>query len=43
MEELKNLDNFIEILQDLSRTAEEFIENLNFILERLKEEYYENE
>ena len=41
MDNLENLDNFIEVVKKLSLTAEEFIENLNFILERLGKEYYE--
>ena len=41
MDSLENLDNFIEAVRKLSLTAEEFIENLNFILERLGKEYYE--
>jgi len=39
--EKENIDNFIEIIREISVDAQDFINNLNFILKRLGEMYNE--
>ena len=41
MMEKENIDNFIEIIREISVDTQDFINNLNFILKRLGEMYNE--
>lgn len=40
---MENIDNFIIAIRKVSITAQDFIDNLNFILKRLGEMYNEAE